>query len=177
MKILVTGGAGYVGSTLTRLLLESGHQVRVFDNLMHGGESLLGVWTHPGFEFIKGDLRDAAAIKAAVNEVDSVVHLAAIVGDPACAKEPELARAINLECSLSLIEECKRAGVSRFVFASTCSNYGRMDDPNSYVDETSELRPICCIWASQPMRQRSCRRWRTWLAMTENCGPRCLAWP
>jgi nucleoside-diphosphate-sugar epimerase len=142
VKILVTGGAGYVGSTLTRLLLESGYQVRVFDSLMHSGESLLGVWTHPGFEFIKGDLRDAAAIKAAVKDVDAVVHLAAIVGDPACAKEPELARAINLGCSLSLIEECKRAGVARFVFASTCSNYGRMDDPNSYVDENSELRPV-----------------------------------
>lgn len=142
MKILVTGGAGYVGSTLTRLLLESGYQVRVFDNLMHGGDSLLGVWTHPAFEFIKGDLRDAAAISDAVKNVNGVVHLAAIVGDPACAREPELARAINLDCSLSLLEESQRAGVSRFVFASTCSNYGRMADADSYVDETSELRPI-----------------------------------
>ncbi len=142
MKILITGGAGYVGSTLTRLLLESGYTVRVFDNLMHGGGSLLGVWTHPGFEFCKGDLRDAASVKAALKDVDAVVHLAAIVGDPACAKEPELARATNLEASVALVEECRRAGVSRFIFASTCSNYGRMSDPETYVDETSELRPI-----------------------------------
>jgi nucleoside-diphosphate-sugar epimerase len=124
------------------LLLESGYQVRVFDNLMHGGDSLLGVWTQPGFEFCKGDLRDAAAVKAVLKDVDAVVHLAAIVGDPACAKEPELARATNLDASVALVEDCQRAGVSRFIFASTCSNYGRMADPETFVDETSELRPI-----------------------------------
>lgn len=142
MKILITGGAGYVGSTLTRLLLESGYTVRVFDNLMHGGDSLLGAWTHPGFQFYKGDLRDVPTLRAALKDMDAVVHLAAIVGDPACAKEPELARATNLDCSVSLIEECKRSGLARFIFASTCSNYGRMADPETLVDETSELRPI-----------------------------------
>lgn len=131
-----------MGSTLTRLLLESDYTVRVFDNLMHGGDSLLGVWSHPGFEFCKGDLRDAASVKAVLQDVDGVVHLAAIVGDPACAKDPELARATNLDSSVALVEECRRAGVSRFIFASTCSNYGRMADPETYVDETSELQPI-----------------------------------
>ena len=87
-RVLVTGGAGYVGSTLVPMLLERGFQVRVFDSLMHGGESLLGVWAHPGFEFQRGDVRDRAAVRSALDGVGAVVHLAAIVGDPACAREP-----------------------------------------------------------------------------------------
>lgn len=142
MNILVTGGAGYVGSSLAALLLESGHRVRVIDNLMYGGESLLSIWAHPDFEFRRGDLRDIEAVRFALADMEAVVHLAAIVGDPACAQQPDLARAVNLEASLSLIEESKKAGVSRFVFASTCSNYGRMADPDAHVDETSELHPI-----------------------------------
>jgi nucleoside-diphosphate-sugar epimerase len=74
--------------------------------------------------------------------MDAVVHLAAIVGDPACSRQPDLARSVNLEASLALIEESQRAGVARFVFASTCSNYGKMTDPDHYVDEESELRPV-----------------------------------
>lgn len=142
MNILVTGGAGYVGSTLVPMLLAGGHRVRVLDCLLHGGRSLLGVWAHPGFEFQLDDVRDRIALRKAVQGMDAVVHLAAIVGDPACARQPRLAREVNLDASLALLEESKQAGVSRFVFASTCSNYGKMSDPESYVDETSELRPI-----------------------------------
>src|SRR5271157_5590226 len=142
LKILITGGAGYVGSTLATLLLAAGHQVRVLDYLAHGGESLLGVWCHPGFEFIRGDIRDRITVRTAVSGRDAVVHLAAKVGDPACARQPDLARATNLDASLTLIEESQRAGVSRFIFASTCSNYGKMRDPGQYVDEESELRPV-----------------------------------
>jgi nucleoside-diphosphate-sugar epimerase len=142
MNILITGGAGYVGSTLTPMLLCQGHQVRVLDSLMHGGQGLLGVWSHPAFSFVHGDVRDPDAVRQALQGIDAVVHLAAIVGDPACAREPELARAINLEASLALLAASKQAGVSRFVFASTCSNYGKMADPDKYVDEDSELRPV-----------------------------------
>jgi nucleoside-diphosphate-sugar epimerase len=142
MRILITGGAGYIGSGLTPLLLAAGHQVRVLDHLAHGGESLLGVWCHSGFEFIRGDIRNRETVRTAVSGQDAVVHLAAVVGDPACSREPALARAINLDASLALIEESQRAGVERFVFASTCSNYGKMKDADQYVDEESELRPV-----------------------------------
>lgn len=142
MRITVTGGAGYLGSALTARLLAGGHSVQVVDSLAHGGEPLLGLWAHPGFSFVHGDLRDAATIDAAVEGAEAVVHLAAIVGDPACARDPELARAVNLEASGRLIAAARRAGVARFVFASTCSNYGRMADPNAYVDEDAELRPV-----------------------------------
>jgi nucleoside-diphosphate-sugar epimerase len=142
MNILVTGGAGYIGSMLVPLLLSEGHRLRVLDSLLHGGEPLLGVWCHPGFEFIHGDICDPGKLKSSVAGMDAVVHLAAIVGDPACARQPDLSRAVNLESSLALIEESRRAGVSRFVFASTCSNYGKMKDPNACVNEESELRPV-----------------------------------
>jgi len=141
-RILVTGGAGYLGSTLVPLLLADGHVVRVLDNLRYGGRSLLGVWNHPAFDFIRGDIRNRAVVRSAVEGIDAVVHLAAIVGDPACAREPEEARAINLDASLQLLDISRDLHVSRFVFASTCSNYGRMSNPDMLMDETSTLRPL-----------------------------------
>lgn len=142
MKVLLTGGAGYIGSTLTPFLLAAGHHVRVLDYLAYGGQPLLGVWAHPSFEFIRGDIRDREAVRKAVADRDAVIHLAAIVGDPACSREPDLARSTNLDASLALIAESQSAGVQRFIFASTCSNYGKMKDSTQYVDEDSELRPV-----------------------------------
>jgi len=142
MKILVTGGAGYIGSTLVPLLLNAGHSVRVLDNLNHGGFPLLPAWSDPAFDFRRGDVRDLSAVASALCGINAVVHLAAVVGDPACARDPELARSVNLKASLSLIEESRRSGVQRFVFASTCSNYGKMKGSDQYVDEESELNPV-----------------------------------
>jgi nucleoside-diphosphate-sugar epimerase len=142
VNVLVTGGAGYVGSTLLPQLLARGHRVRVLDALLHGGHGLLGVWADPAFEFRRGDVRDRRMVREAVQGMDAVVHLAAIVGDPACARNPELARAVNLDASVALIDACRRAGAGRLVFASTCSNYGRMADADTYLEESSALAPV-----------------------------------
>jgi len=142
MRVLVTGGAGYVGSVVARLLLSEGYQVRVLDSLLYGGQALLGLYHDDKFDFVRGDTRSADVVNSALDGIDAVVHLAAIVGDPACARQPELAREVNLDASLQLFELSQRQGVSRFVFASTCSNYGRTSDPSRYVTEESELRPL-----------------------------------
>lgn len=141
-KVLVTGGAGYIGSVLVRILLDKGYQVRVMDSLKFGGDALYDISQHPAFEFIKGDVRKDADIDKALKGIDHVAHLAAIVGDPACSKFPDEAKEVNWNASVSLFEKAEKAGVSRFVFASTCSNYGKMSDPNSFVTEDSELRPV-----------------------------------
>lgn len=141
--VLVTGGAGYVGSILVQELLASGYRVRVLDSLVHGSlPSLLPAWGDDGFEFLPGDVRDPEARRTALAGIDAVVHLAGIVGDPACARQPELARAVNLDATKALLAEAEAAGASRFLFASTCSNYGKMADPTALVSEEAELRPV-----------------------------------
>lgn len=142
MKILVTGGAGYIGSTLVPILLASGHSVRVLDNLTHGGKSLLGVWPDLNFEFYEGDVRNEEHVRSALKDIEAVIHLAAIVGDPACARQPEIARATNFDASIQLFNLSKELGAKKFVFASTCSNYGKMKNGSEYVDESSELSPV-----------------------------------
>ncbi len=141
-KILITGGAGYIGSVLTGLLLRSGFKVRVLDNLSFGGESLLSYLSYPDFEFIRGDICNNSDIKKALDGITGVVHLAAIVGDPACKKNPELTIKVNKNAPEVLYQTAIESGVERFIFVSTCSNYGKMDDSNSYVDEESSLNPV-----------------------------------
>ena len=141
-KILVSGGAGYIGSVLIRLLLERGYYVRIIDNLSFGGEPILDLLNNDNFEFIKGDIRNESDLRKALKDIDYVAHLAAIVGDPACAKQPELTRSINFEGSKLFYKIANEIGIQRFVFSSTCSNYGKMEDSNSYVDETSNLAPV-----------------------------------
>ena len=96
----------------------------------------------PNFEFIKGDLRNANDIEKAISNIDGIAHLAAIVGDPACSKFSDEAKEVNWNAAVALFEKAERQGAKRFVFASTCSNYGKMTDPNAFVDENSELRPV-----------------------------------
>jgi nucleoside-diphosphate-sugar epimerase len=142
MKVLVTGGAGYIGSVLVRQLLNKNYTVRVLDSLKFGGDALFEVMLHPNFEFIKGDVRNEEDIEKALIGIDAIAHLAAIVGDPACKKYSEEANETNWSASVNLFEKAERAGVKRFVFASTCSNYGKMSNPDEFVTETSELRPV-----------------------------------
>ncbi len=166
MKVLVTGGAGYIGSSLVPYLLAQNHQVRVLDSLMHGGESLLGVWSNPGFQFMLGDIRESAKMADALNGVDAVVHLAAIVGDPACSRDAELSKSVNLDASLDLLQRCNREGVKRLIFASTCSNYGKMADPDKLLDEDSELRPVSLYAETKVAVEKEILR-------TVNGGPLC----
>lgn len=142
--VIVTGGAGYVGSILLRRLLENGYRAVCVDNLRFGGASLIDLWGNPDFVFEKADITNYAELDSVFSRHNpySIVHLAAIVGDPACKLEPELARKTNLDASVHLLERAIRAKVKRFVFASTCSNYGKMKQADGYVDETSPLAPV-----------------------------------
>ncbi|NQT32338.1 MAG: NAD-dependent epimerase/dehydratase family protein [Candidatus Omnitrophica bacterium] len=141
-SVLITGGCGFIGSILTERLLDEGFSVRVIDNLMHGNEEPECFKNDPDFEFIKGDVRRKEDVVDALTGMDNVIHLAAIVGDPACKKDPVLAKETNLDASISLFETAKEMGVKRFIFASTCSNYGKMADSGGYVNEDSLLRPV-----------------------------------
>jgi nucleoside-diphosphate-sugar epimerase len=142
--ILVTGGAGYVGSILLKRLLDNGYRVVCVDKLHVGGESLLGLWHHPDFKFCKCDINDKDSLIAIMKQEKyfAVVHLAAIVGDPACKNDPDLATLTNWTSSKYLLELSQELGVERFIFASTCSNYGKMDSTEGYVKEDSPLAPV-----------------------------------
>ena len=141
-KVLITGAAGYIGSVLTRELLNRGYFVRGMDILYFGDKSLEEIYSHPNFEFVKGDIRKKNDINVAIREMDAVVHLAAIVGDPACAKQPELAEETNWVATKSLYDLCSETNhIKQFIFASTCSNYGLMEG-NGFVKEDSPLKPI-----------------------------------
>ncbi len=137
VKVLVTGGAGYVGSVLVPQLLESGYEVVVYDSLRYGGHALLPLFRHKTFSFIKGDVCDRDAIKAAISNCDAVVHLAAIVGYPACRKFPIDAQQTNVEGVRTLVEIL---GENRIlIHASTGSNYGQLD---TICTEESPLNPL-----------------------------------
>jgi len=140
-KILVTGAAGYIGSVLIRQLLKKGYFVRGADILYFGGESLLSIYNDPNFEFAKGDLRNSDFAEKMLTDISDVIHLAAIVGDPACAKQPELAEQTNWGASKLLFDKCKEGRINRFIFASTCSNYGKMEG-DGFVNEDSPLKPV-----------------------------------
>jgi nucleoside-diphosphate-sugar epimerase len=149
VRVTVTGGAGYVGACAVEELLAAGHDVRILDVLLHEDQSeIAAALQSAGAEVMRGDIRDTAERRRALAGADAVVHLAAIVGDPACARSPELAQAVNVEGSHALAEDARTGGVTRFVFASTCSNYGRLADPAVPVTEDGVLAPLS-LYAEQ----------------------------
>ena len=139
---MVTGGAGYLGSTLVPMLLAAGYEVTVVDTLRFGGTSLLGSWAHPDFRLVKADITETSSLSDVVSDQNAIVHLAAIVGDPACAREPERAITVNINATRDLALLAKSSGVSQFIFASTCSNYGKMGDSADFLDEDAPLDPV-----------------------------------
>ena len=140
--ILITGGAGYIGSVLVGQLLTDNYRVRVFDNLMYEQDSLKLYTDNQKLEIVLGDIRNEKDVKQALKGISVVVHLAAIVGDPACEKNKQLATEVNKEASQMLSALAKEQKIKQFIFASTCSNYGKMEAKDGYVDETSRLKPI-----------------------------------
>jgi len=140
MRFLITGGAGYIGSLLTGSLLADGNHVVVVDSLLFGGDSLLAYMAHPSFRFRKADVTTDDLSKDFV-DVDVVYHLAALVGFPVCQSVGEdVAYRFNRDATRSVFEAAERAGVKRFIFASTYSNYGIAEDSRP-VTEESTLHP------------------------------------
>lgn len=137
--VLVTGGAGYVGSLLVRRLLRKGYTVRVLDSLLYGDHAIRALHNHPEYELAEGDFRDPDVVRSALRGVDAVVHLGAIVGDPACAIDDVFTIDTNFNATRTLTQACKHVGISRFIFASTCSVYGASDGS---LDEQSALNPV-----------------------------------
>jgi nucleoside-diphosphate-sugar epimerase len=138
-RVLVIGGAGYIGSLLVESLLEKGYRVRALDSLMYGDDALRTVKNHPGFELMVGDCRNIQDVVKGMREVESIIHLAAIVGDSACDEHGDAALETNYAATRMLIEIAKGHGVRRLLFASSCSVYGATDVE---VDENAVTRPI-----------------------------------
>jgi nucleoside-diphosphate-sugar epimerase len=137
--VLVIGGGGYIGSILCRKLLNEGRRVRLLDSFVYGTAAVRDLFGHPRFELVIGDCRNIQSVVAAMNGVKAVIHLAAIVGDPACEQDRDSALEINYAATRMILEVAKGYGVRRFVFASSCSVYGETEQ---IVDEMSEVGPI-----------------------------------
>lgn len=138
-KILVTGGAGYIGSHVVEILLQNDKQVRVLDNGMFGLGSLYPFYENTRFDLIKGDLRNMSDLKKSLKDVEGVIHLGGIVGNPACSFDKLTCQDVNVTATERLAGASAEAGISRFVFASSCSVYGYGD--NLFTEE-SELNPV-----------------------------------
>jgi nucleoside-diphosphate-sugar epimerase len=138
-KILVIGGAGYIGSVLTRQLLDQGYHVTVFDRLLFGPQPLAELENRPRFRLIQGDLRDIPAVSRAVQGMSAVILLAALVGEPACDRDPSETVDVNYIGSLAAAQAARYYGAPRFLFASTDSCYGIQE---GILFETSPLNPI-----------------------------------
>jgi len=137
--VLVVGGGGYIGSIICRKLLAQGRRVRLLDSFVYGDSAVRELFGHERFELCIGDCRNIQSVVSAMKGVKSVIHLAAIVGDPACEQDRDAALEINYAATRMMMEIAKGYGVQRFVFASSCSVYGETEE---LVDERSATNPI-----------------------------------
>src|SRR5579859_6493291 len=138
--VLVTGGAGYVGSALVPLLLDNGYKVKVLDLYLYGDDALEAVREHQNLEQIKGDIRDRTLLERAVRGSDAVIHLACISNDPSFDLNPAMGKSINYDAFFDLVRMSKNAGVHRFIYASSSSVYGVKEAQN--VTEDLPLEPL-----------------------------------
>jgi nucleoside-diphosphate-sugar epimerase len=138
-RVLVVGGAGYVGSVLVRDLLEAGYGVTVLDAFMYGEDALQSLFGRRRIRVVRGDIRDVESVVRAMRDADAVIHLGALVGDPVCALDEEATLDINLHATRTLAWVARGLGVQRFVFASSCSIYGAGE---GVLDESSPLAPV-----------------------------------
>ncbi|MFD3218801.1 MULTISPECIES: NAD(P)-dependent oxidoreductase [unclassified Bacillus (in: firmicutes)] len=139
-KILVTGGAGYVGSLLVPELLDKGHEVKVFDWMLFDPHIFDNLIDHPKLKIIKGDLRDEYAVERALQDIEDVIHLGCLSNDPSCDINEELTREINFDAGMKLVQLSKKNGIRRFFNASSASVYGIKEEEN--VTEDFSLEPI-----------------------------------
>jgi nucleoside-diphosphate-sugar epimerase len=139
--VLVIGGGGYIGSALLPKLLARGHRVRLLDRLFYGYEPIRDILNHPNLEIMQFDFRRIDKLVDCMSDVDAVIHLGAIVGDPACALDEDLTIEVNLIATRTIAEVAKGYGIRRFLFASTCSVYGASSE-NELLTETSPLNPV-----------------------------------
>lgn len=140
MRVLITGGAGYLGSVLSRKLLAKGYNVRVMDTLWYGSESIEDLKKNENFELIKEDIRNLVPTVKAMIDVDAVIHLASIVGMPASSIEPRTSEEINYLATKNIAELCQLHDIETYIFASTCSVYGYQ--PNKIINEKSHVAPL-----------------------------------
>lgn len=140
MHVLVTGGAGYIGTVLVPKLLAAGHRVTVFDALWFGASGLAAHRDDPGLKIVEADIRDSAAVDGALSGVDAVIHLAAISNDPCSDLDADLTRSVNLDALAHVMRSSKAHGVTRFLYASSASVYGIKETAD--VVEDLPLEPI-----------------------------------
>jgi nucleoside-diphosphate-sugar epimerase len=140
MRVLVTGGAGYIGNYVVEEVLENGHDVRVLDSFLFGDGALEPFKDHGSLEIREGDIRHIEDLSYAMEGCDAVIHMAGIVGDPACGVNEQATQAVNVEATKSLVEVCKLHDIQRLVFASTCSVYGASELME--LNEGSYLNPL-----------------------------------
>lgn len=150
-KVLVIGGAGYIGSALLPQLLGAGYKVRVLDLLLFGTDPIAKVMNHPNLEIVQGDFRQVDKVVESMRDIRAVVHLGAIVGDSACALDERLTVDVNLTATQMIAQVAKAQRVERFVFASTCSVYGASDE---LLDEHSALNPVSLYARSKIVSER-----------------------
>ena len=140
MRILLTGGSGYLGSILTRKLLANGHNVRILDNFLFGKESLKDIQNNKKLELVTGDIRDLSIVGKSLKNIDSVIHLASIVGAQSAELDPKASIEVNFMATRNIAELCKIYKIKQFIFASTCSVYGAQ--PDQLIAENSEVNPL-----------------------------------